>query len=269
MSNYRNSDFLNDFTTRTKANLKVIDNLLKAKTSSEEERNKLNEEVLNAEIYEVTQRINSFFGFVILPFEKYNFNFSKYKSGEYRNKLCQKCIEDKAGVGKWIQRLKDIFVNCAENQRFYCNYDDMTKPVREYDFEHVVKTIKHLRNSIAHGGNQGVMFYPLGSDYEKGTDVQIKEIIFHDTNTYDGKEQEFCIKLYIGNELDVENELDVGNELDDLWEAIVNLFIRIELLDINLKGRLKAEEDSEKTIKRLNEKMKNYYKLENERFYSE
>ena len=259
MSNYRNSDFLNDFTTRTRENLKVIDDLWTSKKHDvlEEDKKKLKEGVLNANVYEVTQRINSFFGFIILPFEKYNFNFSKYKSGEYRNKLCQKCIEDKVGVGKWIQRLKDIFVNCAENQRFYCNYDDMTKPVREYDFEHVVKTIKHLRNSIAHGGNQGVMFYPLGSDYEKGTDVQIKEIIFHDTNTYDGKEQEFCIKLY------------VGNELDDLWEAIVNLFIRIELLDINLKGRLKAEEDSEKTIKRLNEKMKNYYKLENERFYNE
>lgn len=255
MSNYRNSDFLNDFTTRTKENLRVIDNLLYLKKSDDLKwKNKLIDRVLNSEIYEVTQRINSFFGFVILPFEKYNFNFSKYKSGEYRNKLCQKCIEDKAGVGKWIQRLKDIFNACAEDQRFYCNYDDMTKSVREYDFEHVVKTIKHLRNSIAHGGNQGVMFYPLGSDYEKGTDVQIKEIIFHDTNTYEGKEQEFCIKLY------------VGNELDDLWEAIVGLFIRIEFLDISLKGMFESEKSSMDTIEKLNKKMKNYYKLEREKF---
>lgn len=257
MSNYRNSDFLNDFTTRTKANLKVIDNLLKAKTSSEEKRNKLNEEVLNAEIYEVTQRINSFFGFVILPFEKYNFKFEKDKDGRYEDPLCRKCIVDKAGVGIYVQKLKDIFVNCAENQRFYCNYDDMSKPVREYDFEHVIKIIKHLRNSIAHGGNEGVMFHPLNSGFGSNVDVQIEEIIFHDKYTHKGKKQEFCIKLY------------VENELDDLWEAIVGLFIRIEFLDINLKGSLKAEEDSKKTINQLNAKMKNYYKLENERFYSE
>ena len=249
MSNYRNSDFLNDFTTRTKANLKVVDNLLKAKTSSEEERNKLNEEVLNAEIYEVTQRINSFFGFVILPFEKYNFDSTKRKSVE----LCRKCVEDKFGVGRWVEKLKNIFNRCNEEGRFYCSYNNMRKPVKDYDFKHIIKVIKHLRNSIAHGGNHGVMFYPLGSDYEKGIDVQIEEIIFHDINE-DDESQEFCIKLY------------VGNELDDLWEAIVGLFIRIEFLDINLNGSLKAEEDSKKTINQLNTKMKNYYKLEREKF---
>ena len=73
MSNYRNSDFLNDFTTRTKENLRVIDNLLYLKKSDDLKwKNKLIDRVLNSEVYEVTQRINSFFGFVILPFEKYN-----------------------------------------------------------------------------------------------------------------------------------------------------------------------------------------------------
>ena len=254
MSNYRNSDFLNDFTTRTKENLTVIDYLWRAKEKSLslDLKNKLEDTVLNANVYEVTLRINSFFGFIILPFEKYNFDFKRGR----KTKLCIRCFNDDK-ISIWVKKIKNILLKCLNEGRFYCNYNDMKKTVAQYDFEHVIKIIRHLRNSIAHGGNKGIMFYPLGSDYEKGSDVQIEDIIFHDKHEHKdgylkGKTEQFCIKL------------NVVNELDEMWDAIVNLFIRIEEIDIDLLGQYKSESNTIGTINDLNKLMWNYN--EKERF---
>lgn len=237
MSGYKSNEFLKEFTSRTKANLDFINRVAvsHAKNISRDEKERILDEMLDARAYEITQRINSFFGFIILPFEKYNFK-SKKKDG-----LLAVCSKDKYILG-CVEQIKNIILNCSLSGRYYCDYNNMTKPIEEYDFEHTINFIRHLRNSIAHGGNEGIMFCPLAYNTETERDIGIQDIIFYDVNKHgkDGcnlPDEKFCIQI------------NVNNELDELWETIVNLFVKIEEIDVSLKRGSSSVEKMEKKIK--------------------
>ena len=71
MAGYNFSRFISDFGNRTIDNQKRIDAL-----REEDRKNGMQEDELNEKHHEVTQVINSLFGLLIVPFERYKYNRS-------------------------------------------------------------------------------------------------------------------------------------------------------------------------------------------------
>ncbi len=184
MSGYNMQYFIEDFAKRTMSNKRIIDAIVN------------HEPFYDSKAYEVTQLINSLLGLVIMPTEKYKKNV-RAESSVYRD-----CKE------KIIHLIK----KCEVEKRYYNDYGD------KYN---VFKIINHLRNSIAHGGNEGLHFYPV----QEGGDSVITGVVFYDSQYEinekstspkpDGDVPEFCLSLSI-------------NEIEELVEAISTLYISAE-----------------------------------------
>ena len=208
MSGYNMESFLRDFASRTVENLGYIDL-----------------ECRNKELFEVTQLINSLLGLVIIPVEAYK-------------KTC--VIDDrklKATSKKDYDTIEIILERCKNEKRLFCDY---IKNQHEKQMGRVCvsKFISHLRNSVAHGGNNGIHFYPV-SESEK-----ISEIIFYDNNECNKKSSiinEFCIKLTL-------------DELRELVNSISNLYCKFEKKDQNASDK---QEKYQKDIKKLERLMHN------------
>lgn len=200
MSGYNMEYFLGDFANRTVENLRYIDI-----------------ESNNNGLYEVTQLINSLLGLIIIPVEAYK-------------KTC--FIDDKklkTTSKSDYDRIDDLLNLCQKEHRLYCDYKKNNFE-KQQDRVCVSKFISHIRNSVAHGGNNGIHFYPVT---ESG---QISDIIFYDNDECqkNAKVHEFCVKLSIA-------------ELRALVISISSLYCKFEKRDKNvLEKQKKYQEDIEK-----------------------
>lgn len=182
MSQYNIKCFLKDFSNRTMLNLEYI----------EKSHTKTN-------VFEVTQLINSLLGLIIIPVEAYKAN-----KGYSDDKLKQSSIKDYENIEKIIKK-------CEDEKRLYCDY--YTKQNGGKETLDVAKFVKHIRNSVAHGGNKGIHFYPI---LEK---EDISSVFFYDNYEPNKSKEnliyEFCVKLTIG-------------ELKELTKSIANLYCKFD-----------------------------------------
>lgn len=161
MSTYDYERFVNDYIDRTKHNLEVI-------------------ETTKEKAYEITQYMNSLFGLLIVPYERY------------------KGLEENDLIG--VDGYKEIvgFIKMLKRQNsYYSNYFiDRKSPVIQF--------IKHLRNALAHSGNNQIYFLD-----DEG---KLTGIIFYDYFiTEKGRTLEFCI------ELDFNSLKQLINKIDELY----------------------------------------------------
>lgn len=175
MSSYNIERFLNDFARRTVHNLIAIKKQVKAG----EKR-----------LYDTTQLINSLMGLIILPVEA---NKKAYYFSDLELKNTSK---------KYYNKLERILYTCIATKRFYDDYpEDKEKAIKGNNSNRISigSLINHIRNAVAHGGNNGLHFFPLEENEE------ITGIVFYDNqlakknNEGNQKESaeryEFCIKL--------------------------------------------------------------------------
>lgn len=172
-------EFTHDYTERTLANNNTIYNLyLKEREDHAEEK------IEGA--FEVTQLINSLFGILIMPFE----SVKALKNGQmganamrevnHKMKVADPIAFD--DLAKVIQELKNT-------RHFYDSYvKDYEKEIAEISFVH------RLRNSLAHSGNNGLRFFPIGEGSQEMS--KIKSIIFCDEER-NGKGESFVAELSV------------------------------------------------------------------------
>ncbi|BBF42415.1 hypothetical protein lbkm_1097 [Lachnospiraceae bacterium KM106-2] len=158
MSEFSVEHFISNICLRTKKNLNYID-----------ETNQKDKSV-----YELTQLINSLFALLIMPVEKY--------------KSINDGYEPNAKKYKEYKDIESIINECKKNKFYRSTYtEDYKYPVTWF--------IRHIRNALAHSGDQGIHFIPLQEKKD------IKYIIFYDTQKKNLKGQEiecfFCVKLSI------------------------------------------------------------------------
>ena len=151
MSAYDYEHFVDDFIKRTKANLNTINDIVK------------NDPEIEA--YEITQLINSLFGLLIVPNEKYkDFDDEKLKGDGYNE------------LANAIKKIKCLYTNYKDDKDDYDNFK-------------VSQFIRHLRNALAHLGQDRVLFLDKDEKlagvllYDKHVDKETKTI------------NEFCAEL--------------------------------------------------------------------------
>lgn len=206
MSGYNMEHFLKDFANRTIHNLQFI-----------EERSE------QYSLYEVTQLINSLLGLIIIPVEAYK------KTCKINDKILVQLSE------KDYNTINNILNTCKLQNRLYSDYRK-NRSEEQKERLNVSNFISHLRNAIAHGGNNGIHFYPVS---EYGT---ISSVIFYDNNEINHKKEinEFCIKLTV-------------DELRILVVAISNLYCQFEKRNFNV---LEKQEKYVSDIKSLEDLLK-------------
>ena len=179
MSAYDYEHFVNDFISRTRVNLRTIDEIAKSENESE--------------VYEITQLINSLFGLLIVPFERYK----EVEEEELKNK----------------NGYKELVLSIGNVKRLYTNYKDDRDNLGNFK---VSSFIKHLRNALAHLGNDRVLFLDKNQ--------KLAGMLFYDK--YKEKETnklyEFCAELdLVSFRQIVENiikiYLDVGNDFNETY----------------------------------------------------
>ncbi len=169
MSGYNYRCFISDFGVRTKENQKRIDML-----REEDRKNGLSENELNYKHHEVTQLINSLFGLLIVPYEKYKFNPA---IPDHIDSMGENDLK----LTKEYYKIADMIISLEKRNRLYNGFEE----------KNIVSSfIKHLRNSLAHSGNEGIQFMPI-EEHEA-----IKTVLFHDK---DHRGKEFCAELSVGD----------------------------------------------------------------------
>lgn len=147
--------------------------------------------------YEITQLINSLLGLVVIPSEAY---FKK--AGNIGSiKMCK----------EEVQKIDSIVQKCIKEKRYYCDYGTLS----------AIQFIKHIRNSVAHGGNKGLMFYPL----PEGDEKRIEYVIFYDEDTE--KQKKFCAKMkikelreFVKATAELYCKIDKKEGKDDWWDRV-------------------------------------------------
>ena len=172
-------EFTHDYTERTLANYNTIYNLY-----LKERENLAEDEIEDA--FEVTQLINSLFGILIMPFESVKALKKGQMGANNMREINQKMREiDPVAFNdltKVIQELKDA-------HHFYDSYvKDYEDGIAEISFVH------RLRNSLAHSGNNGLRFFPIGEGNQEVN--RIKSIIFCDEER-NGKGESFVAELSV------------------------------------------------------------------------
>ena len=151
MSAYDYQNLVNDYIKRTQANLEVVETI--AKSGSE------------SQVYEITQLMNSLFGLLIVPYERY-----KDKN------------EDDIRYVDGYQEIVNFINNIANKNKYYSDYySDKRYKVTSF--------IRHLRNALAHSGNNQVLYLDK--------EGKLIGVIFCDNIKDDnsGEEHEFCVEL--------------------------------------------------------------------------
>lgn len=197
MSEFDRDKFVSCFAKRTKQNLNLIDELTYIKTlpieKQQEKLSKLLQEY--KEINEVTQLVNSLFGLLILPIEKYD-RLKNYQD------IIQKEYKD---IQSLIRELKD-------NYRLLNTYKHVyKKQLLDEDHYHVPSFLKHLRNALSHSGKDKLLF--------EGDGKELTTIIFIDEYQED-KKQFFRAEVKI-------------DEVRDLTDYLLSMFSKIDELDKN------------------------------------
>ena len=172
-------EFTHDYTTRTMANYNTI-----YKAYLKEKEYHREEEIEGA--FEVTQLINSLFGILIMPFE----SIKALKKGQVdANSLRDVNQKMKEADEIAFNDLSAVIQELKEAHLFYDSYiKDYEKGITEIAFIH------RLRNSLAHSGNNGLRFFPIGECNQEVS--MIKSIIFCDEEA-NGKGDSFVAELSV------------------------------------------------------------------------
>lgn len=172
--------FTHDYITRTMANYNTI-----YERYLEESKTLKEEDIKDA--FEVTQLINSLFGILIMPFESVKAlknGLSERKLKNINKKMEEADREAFADLSKVIQELK-------KDNLLYNSYNsDYVNGIAEIAFVH------RLRNSLAHSGNNGLHFFPIGDLKQEAS--QIQSVIFCDKEKKeDGGTDKFIAQLSV------------------------------------------------------------------------
>ena len=155
MSGYIFQEFVSDFSGRTKQNIRVIDSICNEHDDNPDKK-----------VYEVTQLINSLFGMIILPCEKY---YNKINESDYMYESSYKEIQE--------------LIKTLISQKFLrSTYSGEHENIEVFMF------IKRLRNALAHSGNGKLNFYPANNNKDN-----IKAVYFLDSY----QNYTFCCKLSV------------------------------------------------------------------------
>lgn len=208
MAGFSYTKLASDFAKRTMCNLEAIDRLHSINNSRKNAF--LLESMLSIEgkclltskdVYEVTQLINSLFGLVILPNEKFRF---KNKT----NGVTEKELEIAAPneYKELLSRINDYY----KSKKCYTNYlKDKSFPVSQF--------INHMRCALAHSGENGLHFFPFDNN------IEITHIYFYDCNYYNKEDR------YNKNPPDEQFALKISiAEIRDLCKLITNLYSKVE-----------------------------------------
>lgn len=189
MSVYIPAKFAGMYAHRTMCNYDIIKEISEKK----EDVNRIADRK-KFEAYDVTQLINSLFGLVILPYEKF-----KYRRDQGLNQDgSERTLKNRAPVEyREICSEIDTYKN---NKQIYSNCNDRRSPVSHL--------IKHIRNSLAHSGDKGLHFWPFDNGLE------ITHVYFYDQDP-ENKEKEFALKLST-------------DQIKTLCKLIMNLYQKIE-----------------------------------------
>ena len=193
MSAYDYEHCVKDFIQRTKTNLQRIDEIA------------ANEN--DVEAYEFTQLMNSLFGLLIVPFER----FSNKKEAE---------LKDKIGYSAILNLINSIDVHTT-----YDHDRDSKGKLRVYNF------IRHLRNALAHLGNDGVLFLDK-EDKLIGT-IFCDHLDDEDKNLH----EEFCV------ELDLDELRELVDNITKMYSAFNTEFNQQYAKKIFKKRKLLGKED--------------------------
>ena len=193
MAGYNYAKFISDFGGRTLENIPVIDDL----RANDIAGNKKSKEEIEKEHHEVTQLINSLFGMIIVPYEKYKF---RYYERESANSISEHDLKRTSGYLLIVQEIVDL----EKKGKLHNSYND----------HYIVGSfIKHLRNALAHSGDHGLHFTPVNQK------KVINSIIFYDC---DGP-YEFCVELSVNRVrklipliFNMYKEIEDIKEVDDL-----------------------------------------------------
>ena len=168
MAGYNYAKFISEFGTRTIENQERIDEL-----KAIDLNNGMTEDELNTKHHEVTQLINSLFGLLIVPYEKYKFD---YKNPEDPDSFSEQDLSQ----AKEYYDIAKMIINLEKKGKLYNDYND----------NYLVSSfIRHMRNSLAHLGDEGLQFTPIAKK------EAISKIIFHDQD----ETHQFCTELTVGD----------------------------------------------------------------------
>lgn len=156
MSCYNFEYFIKDFVERTNKNLLNYNNELG---------------------YEVTQLVNSLFGLLIVPNEKYKYRGKDNGVSEYTLSKAPGYDDIRKLIG--VLKESNKYANTYPNQNY--NTDRFL----------VSNFLNHMRNSLAHSGNKGLHFLPFEENKE------ISGIIFYDRDEVNHTNGIFCAELNI------------------------------------------------------------------------
>lgn len=160
MSGYIFQEFVKDFSGRTRQNMRVIDAIYDEHSDDPEKK-----------VYEVTQVINSLFGMIIVPYEKFKDQINK---SEY------------ADINSY-KEIKKLIHELDRNKFLRSTYPGDSEEVGVFSF------IGHLRNALAHSGNGRLNFYPVNSKKDN-----IKAVYFMDRyENQNGRISYFCCRLSV------------------------------------------------------------------------
>ena len=189
---YNLLEFVKDFSYRTIQNKFVVDEIYEKHCIEPDTK-----------VYEVTQLINSLFGIIIVPYEKYKrfLVFKKEKEILLENNY------------KVIKEFIDDLQSKNLVKSTYCNDEFYTYPKGISVF----KFVKHLRNALAHSGNGRLNFFPISNGKN-----EIEGVFFIDME--EKSKEFFCCELSI-------------EDIKKLYNLIPALFITVDkYIDDNMRN---------------------------------
>lgn len=200
---YNFNSFIKDFSKRTMENIKIIDN--------------------SPEAYKVTQVINSLFGLLIVPNERYNHRNSPNHGRE--SNFAKTTV---------YESIKNRIVALKNEKRYYSSYKD-EYPVSDF--------IKHLRNSLAHAGNCNIHFTPTGENeiiesvifYDSGRDL-VCDLDHRHNHSCPHIPAKFCAELTI-------------DEIRDLSKKISQMYCEVEKWDTGNNNTVNDLRNYERQVK--------------------
>ena len=149
--------------------------------------------------YEVTDKINTLFGFVLFPAENFD------SIGKETKKYILKNIK-----GDIVVRFKEFFKKLQNDNRYGCkNAQNIRNNIDSWTTESVWEIIKCIRHSLAHSGKNGITFLP----FEEGLpDLKsIESVVFYSfyKDEKATKQRKFVIEIMVASDGEEESELDI------------------------------------------------------------
>lgn len=192
MSVYEPKHIAQKFIQRSLDNRKIINQLIKDNPNIE---------------YEITNKINSLFGFVLFPVDCFN--------AQIKTNQLLESIED-----TYINEFKVFFKKIKSDYRFGSEYSkEICENIDSWTASSVWEVLKCIRHCLAHSGKNGITFLPQEYIYNDNN-AQIQSVLFYCYNK-NNLHRQFVM------ELKVEENSEGMSELDELTELIINFLVKI------------------------------------------